>query len=138
MDKLRKEKAKGMVEHVTKCHKTKLKLNKEPYSGWLAGGRRARKAMIGRATKIRQFLTMNSDYIEYPGETDNNGHTKVYHSVVLPDLVGEQFRELIVPWGNTTPGPPTHPTLLLGVFLNMEPNRVTTVVYCYFRELMLL
>ena len=28
--------------------------------------------------------------------------------------------ELIVPWGNTTPGPPTHPTLLLGVLLNME------------------
>ena len=46
--------------------------------------------------------------------------------------------DLIVPWGNTTPGPPTHPTLLLGVSLNMESNRDTTVVYCYFRELMLL
>ena len=30
LDKLRKEKAKKMVEHVTKCHRTKLKLNKEP------------------------------------------------------------------------------------------------------------
>ena len=44
-------------------------------------------------------------------------------------IIREQFRELIVPWGNTTPGPPTHPTLLLGVFLNMESNCVTTVVY---------
>ena len=87
MDKLRKEKAKEMVEHVIKCHRTKLKLNKEPCSGCLAGDMRARKAMTGRATKIRQFLTMNSDYIEYPGETDNNGNMKVYHSVVLPDLV---------------------------------------------------
>ena len=75
MDKLRKEKAKEMVEHVTKYHRTKLKLKKEPCSGCLAGGMRARKAMTGRATKIRQFLTMNSDYIEYPGETDNNGTT---------------------------------------------------------------
>ena len=48
---------------------------------------RARKAMTGRATKIRQFLTMNSDYIGYPGEADNNGNTEIYHSVVLPDLV---------------------------------------------------
>ena len=88
MDKLRKEKAKEMVEHVQKCHRTKLKLNKEPCPGCLAGDMRARKAMTGRATKIRQFLTMNLDYIEYPGETDNNGHTKVYHSVVLSGLVG--------------------------------------------------
>ena len=28
MDKLRKEKAKEMVDHVTRCHRTKLKLNK--------------------------------------------------------------------------------------------------------------
>ena len=88
MDKLGKEKAKEMVEHVTKCHRTKLKLDKEPCSGCLAGNMRARKAMTGRATKIRQFLTMNSDYIEYPGEADNNGNTKVCHSVVLPDLLG--------------------------------------------------
>ena len=88
MDELRKEKAKEMVEHVKKFHRTKLKLNKEPCSGCLAGGMRARKAMTGCATKIKQFLTMNSDYIEYPGETDNNGNTKVYHSMVLPDLVG--------------------------------------------------
>ena len=43
---------------------------------------------IGRTTKIRQFLTMDSDYNEYPGETDNNGNTKAYHSVVLPGVVG--------------------------------------------------
>ena len=86
MDKFRKEKAKEMVEHVTDCHRTKPKLNKGPCSGCLAGGRRARKAMTGRATKIRRFLTMNSDYVEYPGEIDNSGHTKVYHSVLLPDL----------------------------------------------------
>ena len=67
MDKLRKEKAKETIEHVTKYHRTKLKLNTEPCSGCLAGGMCARKAMTGRATKIRQFLTMNSDYIEYPG-----------------------------------------------------------------------
>ena len=30
---------------------------------------------------------MNSDYLEYPDETDNNVHTKMYHSAVLPDLV---------------------------------------------------
>ena len=30
MDKLRKEKAKEMVERVTKCHRTKLKLNEDP------------------------------------------------------------------------------------------------------------
>ena len=42
------------------------------------------------------------------------------------DPLREQFRELIVPWGNTIPGPPTHPTLLLGVLLNMESNRVNT------------
>ena len=76
IDNLRKEKAKEMVDHVTKCHRTNLKLIKEPCSGCLAGDMRAREAMTGRATKIRQFLTMNSDYIEYPGETDNNGNTK--------------------------------------------------------------
>ena len=43
--------------------------------------------------------------------------------MVITYAIGEQFRELIVPWGNTTPGPPTHPTLLLDVFLNMESNR---------------
>jgi hypothetical protein len=31
---------------------------------------------------------MNSDYIEYPGQADNNGNTKAYHLVVPPDLVG--------------------------------------------------
>ena len=40
-------------------------------------------------------------------------------------MLREQFTELIVPWGNTTPGPPTHPSLLLVLFLNMgmEVNR---------------
>ena len=53
MDKFRKEKAKEMVEHVKRCHRTKLKLNKGPCLGCLASGMRARKAMTGRATKIR-------------------------------------------------------------------------------------
>ena len=54
-----------------RCHKTKLELNKGPCPGCLAGGMRARGAMIGHATndkmiKIRRFLTMDSDYLEYP------------------------------------------------------------------------
>ena len=47
---------------------------------------------------------------------DNRCHSRAIH------VLREQFRELNVPWGNTTPGPPAHPTLLLGVFLNMESN----------------
>ena len=82
IDKFRNEKAKEMLERVTKCHRTKLELNMGPCAGCLAGGMTANKAMTGRATKTRQFLTVNSDYLEYPGETDSNGHTKVYHSVV--------------------------------------------------------
>ena len=75
--------------------------------------------------------------------TVQRGHLELYSGTNArpgwrQGLLREQFTELIVPWGNTTPGPPTHPSLLLVLFLNMEVNRGMMHVWCYFRELMLL
>ena len=62
--------------------------------------------------------------------TVQRGHLELYSGTNArpgwrQGLLREQFTELIVPWGNTTPGPPTHPSLLLVLFLNMEVNRGT-------------
>ena len=50
------------------------------------------------------------------------GRNDRFHDVA-DAILREQFTELIVPWGNTTAGPPTHPSRLLILLLNMEVNR---------------
>jgi len=79
---------KEMEEHVQSGHRTKLVHNKKPCLGCLAGGMAPRYQAPGKASKARRVVTMNSDYIEYPGPLDNNGHDRAFHAVVYPEMVG--------------------------------------------------
>ena len=88
-DELKKRMEQEMEEHIQSGHRTKLTLNKKPCLGCLAGGMAPRYQAPGKGSKPRRLVTMNSDYIEYPGPPDNNGHDRAFHAVVYPEMVGD-------------------------------------------------